>query len=93
MNIMNSSIDIVTPDGSFYAYLAEPKAIPAPAVVVLQEAFGVNEDLRATCDELATKGFIAVCPDLYWRQEPMLQLSEKDRLAKSSCALPSAQHR
>jgi len=77
MNIMGSSIDIVTPDGAFYAYIAEPKAIPAPAVVVIQESFGVTADLRATCDELATKGFITVCPDLYWRQEPMLQLSDK----------------
>ncbi len=74
---MGSSIDIVTPDGTFYAYIAEPRAIPAPALVVIQEAFGVNKDLRATCDELATKGFITVCPDLYWRQEPMLQLSDK----------------
>lgn len=73
---MNSRIDIVTPDGSFYAYMAEPKTIPAPAVVVLQEAFGVNADLRATCDELAANGLIAVSPDLYWRQEPMLQLYE-----------------
>jgi carboxymethylenebutenolidase len=72
---MNSSIDIATPEGSFYAYVAEPAALPAPAIVVIQEAFGVNADLRATCDELAAKGFIAVCPDLYWRQEPMLQLS------------------
>jgi len=75
VTVMKSSIDIVTPEGSFYAYLAEPAVLPAPAIVVIQEAFGVNEDLRATCDELAAKGFIAVCPDLYWRQEPMLQLS------------------
>jgi carboxymethylenebutenolidase len=76
---MNSGIDIATPDGDIHAYLVEPKALPAPAVVVIQEAIGVNSGLRATCDELATKGFIAICPDLYWRQEPMLQLSgEKD---------------
>jgi len=74
---MSSSIDVVTPDGDFYAYLVEPKALPAPAVVVIQEALGVNTGLRATCDELATKGFIAICPDLFWRQEPMLQLSDK----------------
>jgi carboxymethylenebutenolidase len=77
MTIMGASIEIITQDGTFYAYIAEPKAIPAPALVVLQEAFGVNADLRATCDELAAQGFITVCPDLYWRQEPMLQLSDK----------------
>lgn len=74
---MSASIEVVTPDGNFQAYFAQPAALPASAVVVIQEAFGVNADLRATCDELAREGFIAVCPDLYWRQEPMLQLSDK----------------
>ena len=72
---MSSGIDVVTPDGDFHAYLVEPKALPAPAVVVIQEALGVTAGLQATCDELARKGFITICPDLYSRQEPMLQLS------------------
>jgi len=48
--------------------------LPAPAVVVLQELFGVNADIRKTC-ELAEQGFIAVAPDLFWRQEPGVDLS------------------
>ena len=72
-----SSINIATTDGTFTAYLAEAPLTPAPTVVVLQEAFGVNADMRAWCDDLAAQGFNAVCPDLYWRQEPGLQLSEK----------------
>jgi dienelactone hydrolase len=44
-------------------------------VVVLQELFGVNADIRATCDELAAKGFIAIAPDLFWRQEPGVDLN------------------
>jgi carboxymethylenebutenolidase len=36
---------------------------------VLHEVFGVNEDIRLTCRDLAGKGFIAVAPELYWRQE------------------------
>jgi carboxymethylenebutenolidase len=55
--------------------VARPKTLPAPAVVVLQEIFGVNMDMRETCDELAARGFIAVCPDLFWRQEPGLDLN------------------
>jgi carboxymethylenebutenolidase len=43
-------------------------------VVVLQELFGVNADIRATCDELAAQGFIAIAPDLFWRQEPGVDL-------------------
>ena len=62
-------------DGAFGAYIARPKVLPAPAVVVLHEVFGVNADIRKTCDELAEQGFIAVAPDLFWRQEPGVDLS------------------
>ena len=46
-----------------------------PAVVVLHEVFGVNADIRKTCGELAEQGFVAVAPDLFWRQEPGVDLS------------------
>src|ERR1700683_284382 len=61
--------------GAFAAYIAKPKVSLAPAVVVLQELFGVNADIRKTCDELAEQGFVAVAPDLFWRQEPGVDLS------------------
>jgi carboxymethylenebutenolidase len=64
-------------NGTFNAYIARPKALPAAAVVVLQELFGVNADIRKTCDELAEQGFVAVAPDLFWRQEPGVDLSVK----------------
>ena len=72
---MNDRITIDGRDGKFGAYIARPKASPAPAVVVLHEVFGVNADIRKTCDELAEQGFIAAAPDLFWRQEPGLDLS------------------
>jgi carboxymethylenebutenolidase len=71
---MENQIIIKSPDGTFHAYISRPAKLPAPAVVVLQELFGVNADIRATCDELATKGFIAIAPDLFWRQEPDVDL-------------------
>ncbi|MBC7782194.1 MAG: dienelactone hydrolase family protein, partial [Burkholderiales bacterium] len=52
-----------------------PECLPASAVVVLHEVFGVNADMRATCDELASDGFVAICPDLFWRQQPGLDLN------------------
>jgi carboxymethylenebutenolidase len=72
-----NSVTVTTPDGDFAAYVARPAdgGKPAPAIVVCQEIFGINADLRATCDELAGQGFIALCPDLFWRLEPGLDLS------------------
>src|ERR1700743_2759217 len=72
---MKKQIDINSPDGTFNAYIARPVKLPAPVVVVLQELFGVNADIRATCDELAAQGFIALAPDLFWRQEPDVDLN------------------
>ena len=72
---MNDRITIEGRDGSFDGYISRPKTLPAPAVVVLHEVFGVNADIRKTCDELAEQGFIAVAPDLFWRQEPGVDLS------------------
>ena len=72
---MKDRITIGGRDGAFGAHIARPKALPAPAVVVLHEVFGVNADIRKTCDELAEQAFIAVAPDLFWRQEPGVDLS------------------
>jgi carboxymethylenebutenolidase len=72
--IMGTQMTIESPEGTFNAYVSRPAQLPAPAVVVLQELFGVNADIRATCDELAKQGFIAIAPDLFWRQEPGVDL-------------------
>ena len=72
---MNNRIAINGKSGKFGAYIARPTAPTAPAVVVLHEVFGVNADIRRHCDELAEQGFLAVAPDLFWRQEPGVDLS------------------
>jgi carboxymethylenebutenolidase len=72
---MKDRITINGHDGAFRAYVGRPEALPAPAVVVLQELFGVNADIREKCDELREQGFLAVAPDLFWREELGVDLS------------------
>jgi carboxymethylenebutenolidase len=69
-------IEIAATDGSgrFGAYLAMPKTTPAGAVVMIQEIFGVNAAMRKLSDWVAEMGFIAISPDLFWRQEAGVQL-------------------
>jgi len=76
---MSEYITVTTPDGSFSAYVARPKELPAPAIVVIQEIFGVNADLRDSCDELAAQGYLAVSPDLFWRMEPGVDMSDQSQ--------------
>lgn len=63
--------------GDFKAYIAMPETLPAPAVIVIQEIFGINHVMREKCDWLASQGYIAVCPDLFWRIEPGIELTDK----------------
>jgi carboxymethylenebutenolidase len=66
--------------GTFSAYLAEPKAVgKAPGMIVIQEIFGINGNIRAICDDYAAKGYIAIAPDLFWRQEPGVQLDSNTK--------------
>ncbi len=75
------SISITATDGagSFAAHVFPPKRQPAGALVVIQEIFGVNDSLRETAAQFAEMGFIAVCPDLFWRIEPGVNLSDKSQ--------------
>jgi carboxymethylenebutenolidase len=70
---------IASQEGKFLAYEAHPAAQARPVIVVLHEVFGVNADLRATCDELASEGFIAICPELFWRQAAHVDLSVRSQ--------------
>jgi carboxymethylenebutenolidase len=72
-------ITISGPDGIFSGYLAMPKKIPAPGIVVAQEIFGVNQVMRGVCDWLAEAGYLACCPDIFWRIEPGIQITDKTK--------------
>jgi carboxymethylenebutenolidase len=72
---MGHSLSVTVADGSFDVFVAPPSTVPAPAVIVLHEVFGVNDDIKQTCRELAERGFIALAPDLFWRAERGVSLS------------------
>lgn len=61
----------------FGAYCAMPTEGRGPGLIVIQEIFGVNANMRKICDDYASLGYIAVCPDLFWRQEPNVQITDK----------------
>ncbi|HUL07923.1 MAG TPA: dienelactone hydrolase family protein [Candidatus Acidoferrum sp.] len=76
-----ADISIKVPDGTFSAYVAAPKNLAAgkkaPGVLVIQEIFGVNKVMRDLCDGFAAQGYVALCPDIFWRQEPGVQITDK----------------
>ena len=72
MTISTETIEIAVGDGSTMpAYLARPADGQNPtAVVVAHELFGVNPDIRAVVDDLATAGHLAIAPEFYHRDAP-----------------------
>lgn len=65
-------------DGAeFDAYLALPAGGYGPGILVLQEIFGVNDYVRSVADWYAAHGFVALAPDLFWRIERGVQLTDK----------------
>lgn len=63
--------------GEFAAYLAVPASGTGPGIVLVQEIFGVNDVMRNIADHYARLGFVVLCPDLFWRQEPGIQLTDQ----------------
>ncbi len=64
-------------DGDFTGYLATPESGSGAGVVVIQEIFGVNQVMRDITDQFAAAGYIALSPDLFWRQEPGIQITDQ----------------
>ena len=71
---MGERITINVEGGSFEADVARPAKASAPAVVVLQEIFGVNPGICKKADDWSSIGYLAVAPDVFWRQEPGIEL-------------------
>lgn len=63
--------------GQFQAYVARPATLPAPGLVVIQEIFGVNQVMRDLTDGFAAQGYLAVCPDIFWRIEPGVDITDQ----------------
>lgn len=70
-----SPIPTLEGDAQFDAYIARPSGTPKAAIIVIQEIFGVNEGIRRKCDNWAAQGYLAVAPDLFWREKPRVELN------------------
>jgi carboxymethylenebutenolidase len=65
-------------DGKMGAYVAYPDKKPVGAIIAIMEIWGVNDTMRAHAHEFAEAGFVCLVPDLFWRQEPGVELSDRN---------------
>ncbi|MBO6783135.1 MAG: dienelactone hydrolase family protein [Alphaproteobacteria bacterium] len=67
---MGTDLKLSAADGhELDAYKAEPEGDPRGGVVIIQEIFGVNDDIRETVDNFAKEGYVAIAPALFDRHE------------------------
>jgi len=63
--------------GSFEAYCAIPDSGSGPGVLLFQEIFGVNDNIRGLCERLAGEGYVVLAPDVFWRIEPRFERKDE----------------
>jgi len=69
MDVSSSTVQLNTSDGKMDAYVAKPKDGGSyPGIVVIQEAFGVNDHIKKVTERLAAEGYVAIAPDIFHRE-------------------------
>ena len=72
-------VKVQNQDLAIDAYLAKPEAAGVhPAVIVIQEIFGVNQHIRDITDRFAKEGYVAIAPAIYQRQAPGFEVGYSD---------------
>jgi dienelactone hydrolase len=68
--------------GTFEAYCAVPEGEgPWPGLVLFQEIFGVNDNMRGLAEKTAAAGYVGLVPDMFWRIEPRFERKDESGLA------------
>ncbi|HEY4409647.1 MAG TPA: dienelactone hydrolase family protein, partial [Acidimicrobiia bacterium] len=67
--------------GSFDAYCAVPESGGGPGVVLFQEIFGINDNMRGLAEKMAAAGYVALVPDMFWRLEPRFERKDESGMA------------
>lgn len=74
MSTTNTLIPTLDNTAEIPAYVVKPEGTPRGAIIVIQEVFGVNPGIRKKVEHWAAKGYLAVAPDVFWRQQPGIDL-------------------
>jgi carboxymethylenebutenolidase len=76
MIVKSRMVNVPVRDGVMSAYVAYPDRTPAGAIIAIMEIWGVNDTMRHHAREFAEAGYVCLVPDLFWRQEPGVELSD-----------------
>lgn len=83
---MAETVEFASNGTTASGYLALPSSTPALGVLVLQEWWGLNPQIKGVADRLSGEGFVALAPDLYHGE--LAEHDEMDKAAHLMTALP-----
>ena len=63
--------------GEFAAFCAIPERGSGPGVLLFQEIFGINDNMRGLAEKLADAGYVTLVPDMFWRIEPRFERKDE----------------
>ncbi|MGQ0432393.1 MAG: dienelactone hydrolase family protein [Microthrixaceae bacterium] len=66
--------------GTFEAFCAVPDSGRGPGVLLFQEIFGINDNMRGLAEKLAGEGYTVLVPDMFWRLEPRFERGDESGL-------------
>ena len=69
--------------GAFDAYCALPAAPTGPGILLFQEIFGINDNMRGLADKLAAEGYVALVPDMFWRLQRRFESKDESGMAEA----------
>src|SRR5689334_17331790 len=69
--------------GAFDAYCAVPASGSGPGILMFQEIFGVNDNMRGLADDLAGEGYVVLVPDMFWRIQPRFESKDESGMAEA----------
>lgn len=79
MSTVHEIVDLQVPDGTMATYVYRPDDDdPHPAVIVVQEIFGVNANVRGIAERFAAEGYVAAAPDIFHRSGRLMDVPYSD---------------
>ena len=82
MTVTTRYESVTADDGrQFEAYCAVPEVGRGAGILLFQEIFGINDNMRALAERLAEQGYVTLVPDMFWRIEPRFERKDESGMA------------
>jgi len=79
---LDTRYESVDADGDhFDAYCARPELGRGPGILLFQEIFGINDNIRVLAQRLAAAGYVTLAPDMFWRIERRFERKDESGMA------------